>query len=124
MSYLTKHEVINKYINQAMMQEEFKKNFCDAYLSAYCAIVIFLHEIYFYFTVIFAVKLLTDPSLQINIFGLFNAANVATTANKFIPIPGGEFTSEKFLSVFTQVLGGINGPQEQVEQLVNNSVLI
>lgn len=124
MPYLTKHEVINKYMNQAMMQKEFKKHFCDAYLTAYCAIVILLHEIFFYFTVIFAIKLLADPSLQINVFGLFNAANVATTANKFIPIPGGEFTSEKFLSVFTQVLGGISAPQDQIERLVNNSVLI
>jgi len=124
MPYLTKHEAINKYMNQAMMQKEFKKHFCDAYLTAYCAIVILLHEIYFYLTVVFAIKLLADPSLQINVFGLFNAANVATTANKFIPIPGGEFTSEKFLSVFTQVLGGISAPQDQIERLVNNSVLI
>ena len=77
MPYLTKHEAINKYMNQAMMQKEFKKHFCDAYLTAYCAIVILLHEIYFYLTVVFAIKLLADPSLQINVFGLFNAAKIA-----------------------------------------------
>ena len=124
MPYLPRHHVVYRYINQATMQKEFKRLFADLKITIYCAIVCIVNEIFFYFTAVFALKFILPKDAHMSIFGVFNSANVAITANKFIPIPGGEFTSEKFLSVFCQVLGKINRSPVEIEDCVNNSVLV
>lgn len=124
MPYLPRHHVIYRYVNRAVMQEEFNKLFADLKITIYCAVICIINEIFFYFTAVFALKFILPKDAHMSIFGVFNSANVAITANKFIPIPGGEFTSEKFLSVFCQVLGKIDRSPTEIENYVNNSVLV
>ena len=125
MPYLPKHHVVFRYVSQATMKKEFKRLFADLKITIYCAIVCIINEIFFYFTAVLALKFILPKDAHMSIFGVFNSANVAITANKFIPIPGGEFTSEQFLSIFCQVLGKIDLTSvEEIENYVNNSVLV
>ena len=124
MPYLPKHHVVFRYVSQAIMKKEFKRLFADLKITIYCVIVCIINEIFFYFTAVFALKFILPKDAHMSIFGVFNSANVAITANKFIPIPGGEYTSEQFLSVFCQVLGKIDRTPAEIENYVNNSVLV
>ena len=123
--YLPKHHIIYRYMTQELLKKEFRKQFMDWKISIYCAIVLGIHEIFLYFNAIFALKFSLPKDVDVNILGIFNAANVAITANKFIPIPGGEYTSQQFLSIFCHVLGKIKlDDKKEIERYVNNSVLI
>ncbi|MBP5257041.1 MAG: hypothetical protein J6Y96_01660 [Mycoplasma sp.] len=123
--YLPKHHVIYLYMNQELLKKEFRKQFMDWKISIYCVIVLAIHEIFLYFTAAFALKFSLPKDVDVSILGVFNAANVAITANKFIPIPGGEYTSQQFLSIFCQVLGKVKlDDKKEIEHYVNNSVLI
>lgn len=124
MPYLPKHHVVFRYVSQATMKKEFKRLFADLKITIYCVIVCIINEIFFYFTAVFALKFILPKDAHMSIFGVFNSANVAITANKFIPIPGGEYTSEQFLSIFCQVLGKIDRTPAEIENYVNNSVLV
>ncbi len=123
--YLSKHYIIYKYMNQAAMQKEFKKQFCDWKVTIYSIFVYAIHEIFIYFVTVFALKFVLPRDATMDIWGVFHSANVTITANKFILIPGAEYTSQQFLAIFCKVLGGINElPAQTQEFYINNAILI
>jgi hypothetical protein len=54
-------------------------------------------------------------------------ANVTTTANRFVPLPGGELSIEWIMREFMYTkIGGIKPamPNDQTASLINNSIMI
>ena len=65
---------------------------------------------------------------EMHLWNIFNCANVSITANKMLPIPGGELTIEAFLKLTISSVGGI-APKPTCHNpdtgsLINNGVLI
>lgn len=120
MKYKTNEKIKIEYIQN----QEFKKLFLNEMKNIKFVILLsFLSLTYnfiYYFSFNFSFNLL-DPNFSVSQFELFNYINVATTANNFIPLPGGEGTLQ---TVIISFIVQSNGDVEGIKELTNGATYI
>jgi uncharacterized membrane protein YbhN (UPF0104 family) len=91
LSYLTKTEIIDKYKINAVMKREFLSSLKDWKTSLSAFIILLTLSFYSYLCLYICVQMLNnDSSYVVKFMNVFSSANIANTANKFIPLPSGE----------------------------------
>ena len=106
------------------------KNDFYEYLNDYSSTIltftfVLLEEIYVYSATYFAFAFFLPQNIEINFMSIFNVANIAYTANKMIPLPGGEFSTQLIMKQLFDVYGGIkNCPADEKEDYISNSILL
>ena len=100
MNYLTKDEIYEKFRTNAIFKKQFVSLFKDYKITSMVIIIGLFWNIFFYSTLLLAFLLIQDRSIHMDYFNLFNYVNVATTANNWVPIPGGEGTLQMLLTWF------------------------
>ena len=106
-SHLTKAQIVEKYMKEAVMRQEFVgmlKNFKG---SLFIFLVLLGSNFYMYLCVYMSMVMINSNGLcSISFMHVFSAVNVANSANKFIPAPGGEGTIEWYLTSILTVNNG------------------
>lgn len=107
------------------MRKDFYEHLND-YSSTFLTFVfVLLEEIYVYSATYFAFAFFLPHGIEINFMSIFNVSNVAYTANKMIPLPGGEFSTQLIMKQLFDVYGGIkNCSQNEKEDYIANSILL
>ena len=100
MSYLTKDEIYEKFRTNAIFKKQFVGLFKDYKTTTLIIIIGLFWNIFFYSTLLLSFLLIQDKSVHMDYFNLFNYVNVSTTANNWVPIPGGEGTLQMLLTWF------------------------
>ena len=106
-----------------------KRDFYE-YLNDYSStiltfIFVLLEEIFVYSATYFAFAFFLPQNVEINFMSIFNVANIAYTANKMIPLPGGEFSTQIIMKQLFDVYGGIKNCQiNEKENYIANSILL
>jgi uncharacterized membrane protein YbhN (UPF0104 family) len=82
-----------------------------------------------YFTIVLSIYYLAginNSDYTLNWMHIFNVANVTTTANRFVPLPGGELSIQWILKEFMLTpIGGVDSTDKtKIEPLVNNSIMV
>ena len=121
----SKEEIRNEYIEQAAFRKVFMQELKDWKFVAILACGSLLWNVFYYCSLIFSFELI-DKDFRFNAWDLFNYANVAVTANNFIPIPGAEGTIQATIAVLVQFSNNNHfiGNQEELKMITNNSVFI
>lgn len=94
MPYLTKAQIVEKYMKEAIMRQEFVVMLKDFKGSSLIFLVQAINMIFLYICVFLSMELLNDNSHWIHFWKSFSAINVANSANKFIPTPNGQGSME------------------------------
>ncbi len=81
-------------------------------------------EIFIYALMYWSILFILPTDYSVNFCDVFNVVNTACTANKFIPIPGGEGTIEVFLTTLLKNLNVITPSGDDTVDIVNNSVFV
>lgn len=124
MKYKSKEEIKEEYIKNSSFRKLFMAELRDKKFVIILSIGSLIWNILYYSSLIFAFNFI-DPSFRFNAFDLFNYANIATTANNFIPIPGAEGTLQAVLILFIEnSTYGFNGTHEELKIICTNSVFI
>jgi hypothetical protein len=132
MSYHVKTETYQTYVVEAKMQREFLIIFKMWKSTIFILTIVIIDEIYLYFTIVMCIKFLAEINgdyFKLNIWEIFNVANVTTTANRFVPLPGNEFSIEWIMKEFMCTkIGGIQPwpitSDDDTTVLINNSIMI
>ncbi len=123
--YQTKNEIVEIYKRQKIMRKDFYEHINDYSSTIWTFIFVLLEEIYVYSSTYFAFAFFLPHGVEINFMGIFNVANVAYTANKMIPLPGGEFSTQLVMKQLFDVYGGIkNCSLKEKEDYIANSILL
>ena len=127
--YLSKHQVIHKYLNQEVMLLYFKENIRNWKVTNGIFFICLIFEFYVYLLFCFSYAVIKTPDIKfINWYGLFNCANCGITANKYIPLPGGELSIEFILKTLTNKLNVIvlNNKENTsfLNLFINNGLLL
>ncbi len=125
MKYHTKEQVKEKYINQRKVTRESLELFKDWKASSLIVIVQLFVEFLNYAFMYFCIQWIVPNGINLSFWDIFNCANVATTANKMLPIPGGQISYEWTLKWLLTVSG--NWPtqiQSDMQSYINNSILV
>lgn len=124
LSYKTKEEIKQEYVNNAAFQKAFIKEMKDIKFTIALAFMSFLWNAYYYAALILAFNLL-NPNNGISPWDIFNYVNIASTANNFIPIPGAEGTLQGTIATFIRTTNDISSlGNEQLKVLCDNSVFV
>ncbi len=103
MSYKTKEEIKNKYIEKATFKNEFIQEIKDYKYYTYFIIQMIVWNIIYYISIFFVYELsslsITTGS-NISFWDWFNYTNVAVTANNWVPIGGAEGTLQIAMITF------------------------
>ena len=125
LNYQTKSEIAEIYKKQKVMRKDFYEHLNDYSSTTLTFVFVLLEEIYVYSATYFAFAFFLPQGVQINFMSIFNVANVAYTANKMIPLPGGEFSTQLVMKQLFDVYGGIeNCLQNEKEDYIANSILL
>ncbi len=125
LNYQTRSEIVEIYKKQKVMQKDFYEYLNDYSSTILTFVFVLLEEIYVYAATYFAFAFFLPHGVEINFMGIFNVANVAYTANKMIPLPGGEFSTQLIMKQLFDVYGGIkNCSQNEKEDYIANSILL
>lgn len=127
LKYSTKEEIREKYLVKATLFNDLKVLIKDWKITLYLIFWFLIYEIYIYLLMFFSLKFI-GYDYEMHLWNIFNCANVSITANKMLPIPGGELTIEAFLKLTISSVGGI-APKPTCHNpdtgsLINNGVLI
>ncbi len=123
--YKTKQEIINKYSYNKQMKIEFASFLKEWKISVWLFAFYCFYEIFLYINIWVSLLLITSPDVYIDPLWSFNSGNVAITANKFIPLPGGEGSIEFFLKTILNLKDVIrNIDRKEVETIVDNGILV
>ena len=107
------------------MRKDFYEHLNDYSSTILTFIFVLLEEIYVYAATYFAFAFFLPQGVEINFMSIFNVANVAYTANKMIPLPGGEFSTQLVMKQLFDVYGGIkNCPPNEKEDYIADSILL
>lgn len=127
LKYSTKEEIREKYLVKATLFNDLKVLIKDWKITLYLIFWFLIYEIYIYLLMFFSLKFI-GYDYEMHLWNIFNCANVSITANKMLPIPGGELTIEAFLKLTISSVGGIEPKptchNPDTESLINNGVLI
>lgn len=125
LKYHTKGEIIEIYKKQKVMRKDFYEHISDYSSTILTFIFVLLEEIYVYSATYFAFAFFLPQGVEINFMSIFNVANVAYTANKMIPLPGGELSTQLIMKQLFDVYGGIkNCSPNEKEGYIANSILL
>ena len=126
MSYHTKEETHQKYLDRSILKTKYVWLLKDWKRTSLVCVLTVSFEFIWYSEIYFAMQFLSPQGTEILFWNVFSIANVATTANQFIPIPGGEGTIQYWMLTFLSVpeLNGTDMSGADLSDLVNNSVLV
>jgi uncharacterized membrane protein YbhN (UPF0104 family) len=110
MSHLTKAQIVEKYMKEAVMRQEFVGMLKDFKGSLVIFATLFGLCFYMYLCIYISMFMLNDDraNYDLSFMHVFSAVNVANTANKFIPLPGGEGGIEMCLIELLKKSNGIS----------------
>lgn len=98
MNYLTKSQIVEKYMKEAVMRQEFVWMIKDFKGSLIIFLVTLIGFFYMYMCIYLGMRMVNnDITCRISFIHVFSAINVANSANKFIPSPSGQGTMEMCL---------------------------
>lgn len=125
LKYHTRIEINEKYKNQKVMKRDFYEYLNDYSSTILTFIFVLLEEIFVYSATYFAFAFFLPQNVEINFMSIFNVANIAYTANKMIPLPGGEFSTQIIMKQLFDVYGGIKNCRiNEKEDYIANSILL
>lgn len=127
LKYKSNLEIVNEYYHKNSIKKEFNSFFKDYKKCIYLFFLYSAYEIFTYFCVWFSLEWISPSEISVNLLWSFNAGNIGFTANKFIPLPGGEGTIEYFLqTILTYIPEAIknNGYEISKEEFANHGILI
>ncbi len=120
LKYHTKEEVKEKYLIRAEASKtsiEMIKRWWNTFFIFAVYLVI---EVITYVFVYCSVQWIAEDNISLNFGQIFNCANVAITANKMIPLPGGQVSLDMTLKWMLQVCGG----NQIDDKLAPNSIMV
>lgn len=129
LSYHTKEQTYQTYVVDAKLQKEFLIMLKFWKTTIIILLIVIINEFYLYFTIVWSLQYLAcwDAAPfyinNNNWFRFFNVANVTTTANRFVPLPGGELSIEWIMQEFMSRVGGLP-KNEEAQHLINNSIMV
>lgn len=130
LSYHTKEQTYQTYVVEAKLQREFILLLKMWKSSIAILIVVFFTEVYLYVAVFLSVRFIANATYTLSFWEIFNVANVTTTANRFVPLPGNELSIEWIMKEFMYTkIGGITADpnvhnRADIEKLVDHSIII
>ncbi|MGL4950859.1 MAG: lysylphosphatidylglycerol synthase transmembrane domain-containing protein [Mycoplasma sp.] len=120
--HLTKDQIYHKYMIEIGFKGEVKKLFKNWKYLAGIFISYLLMTIFYYNTVCLSFIILNPHEDSIRSFvgylNFFNIANIAITANAFIPVPGGEGTVQVSIVILAKALANLNLENGAITQTV------
>jgi uncharacterized membrane protein YbhN (UPF0104 family) len=133
MTHLTKAQIVEKYMKEAVMRQEFLGMLRDFKGSLFIFLVIMGGTFYMYLCLFLSMEMINDDHrYHVSFMHIFSAMNVANSANKFIPSPSGQGTMDLCLihllrasDAFSLTSNGIvpaNDPY--TENLIKGSTLL
>lgn len=125
MKYHTKEQVKEQYLKQRKVTRESIELFKDWKASSLIVLVQLLIEFLNYVFMYFCIQWLVPNGVYLSFWDIFNCANVAVTANKMLPIPGGQISYEWTLKWLLTTCG--HWPSQldgQMDDYINNSILV
>lgn len=124
LKYKTRERIYYEYKQNAIVKKQFiqeLKSFTDpSIIVAFTFLFIFIE----YNSIFCALQLLgnnTPSGPKLTYMSVINSINVATTANNFIPIPGGEGTTQFSLKIF---LKSFLQKNENYDDILNGSITV
>ncbi len=122
LKYKSNEELKDEFKNKGVFRKLFFEQLKDWKFTTCLVLGSIIWNVLYYCSLIFAFNLM-EGNFSFNPGDLFNYANVATTANNFIPIPGAEGSLQAILILFIQnSTKGIN--HDELKIVTNNSVFI
>ena len=123
--HLTKEETYQKYIIDAEFRKMVLEGLKEKRFIIYVIIWFAINSIFLYITIPLAFMVNTGDFSYFNnannFLMFFNIANLAITANNFIPLPGSEGTVQMCISFLTKSLGGTS---IFTIEFVNSSIML
>lgn len=132
LTFKSKDVLKDEFIQKNKFQNEFKKHIRSFEANCYIIFWTLVALIMYYFSMFFSIELVVPyvPSERIHIlantfWNTYNFANVASVANNFIPIPGGEGTIQFVLiSFFNSSTTSINTGGLDLNTTIKQTVFI
>lgn len=125
MKYHTKEQVKEQYLKQRKVTRESIELFKNWKTSSLIVVVQLIIEFVGYAFAYFCIQWLVPEGINLSFWDIFNCANIAVTANKMLPIPGGQISYEWTLKWLLLVSG--NWPssiESDLDNYINNSILV
>lgn len=130
LSYHTKQQTYQTYVIEAKLQKEFLSILKLWNTTIITLLIVMINEIYLYFTIILSLQYMSGWNANpfnintSNWLRIFNIANVTTTANRFVPLPGGELSIEWIMQeLMSSKIGGLP-ENDDTKHLIDNSIMI